>query len=445
MNYFKYYTCVRASLLWGLLLLAGCTPEFENTFSEDADTRVKAALEEYRQVLLGASAGWEATIYPAAGGAYFYYFEFADDGTVTMVSDFSDSTAENVMTGTYLMKALQRPTLSFDTYSYLHILADPTGSVNGGTDGSGLYSDFEFARTDTHGDTLEVEGIQRYTEMMMVASTASRRSAFLSGSILDSRTWATDYLAAHAFSYFDLGGDAFTAVGYNMTTKMASVIYASGSDIETLTVPFTFSSDGLLFSQAVTTPDLSFQELLWDDTNDTYYITQGGSTLSMESSTTPRAFTTVTPTLANALGSAYTRILIVPDAINGMSDDFLTLYNDASETLEDTYGLYLGYIDITVGATGVAVMNYLMTDGSQSYSCYFQYNISNSSSTVTFGTAVDSYGYASAIEDYITDLQAYFESNTFTVSYLADANLGALMAGMYPQDSPDVFCYGVLE
>jgi hypothetical protein len=53
---------------------------------------------------------------------------------------------------------LQQPSLIFDTYSYLHLLADPDPNVNGGRVGAGLSSDFEFYVDSTVADTMKLVG-----------------------------------------------------------------------------------------------------------------------------------------------------------------------------------------------------------------------------------------------------------------------------------------------
>jgi hypothetical protein len=192
-----------------LLALAGCSNSYESVFEESADERVKKALAEYRSALVGSTDGWVATLYPGAGGGYTFYFDFNEDGTVTMISDFNTTTAGTSMEGTFVMKGLQRPTLSFDTYSYIHLLADPESTINGGENGVGLISDFEFAFTKQSNDTLKLKGIQRNSDIILIKATAQQRATYLSGALEQSIIDATDYFTATPYSYVELNGTTF--------------------------------------------------------------------------------------------------------------------------------------------------------------------------------------------------------------------------------------------
>ena len=116
--------------------------------------RLNAALASYEKQLVEAPYGWNAVIYPGGGGSYGFYFKFDDKNRVTMYSDFSDASAAKPKESSYRLKAMQTPSLIFDTYSYLHVLADPDRSVNNGELGEGLLSDFEFS---IYGDSLTAD------------------------------------------------------------------------------------------------------------------------------------------------------------------------------------------------------------------------------------------------------------------------------------------------
>jgi hypothetical protein len=77
-----------------------------------------------------------------------------------MLSDFNETTATVLKESSYRLKALQQPTLIFDTYSYLHLLSDPDPNVAGGIAGKGYNSDFEFAYDPTiaQADTIILTG-----------------------------------------------------------------------------------------------------------------------------------------------------------------------------------------------------------------------------------------------------------------------------------------------
>src|ERR1044072_3323098 len=132
-------------IIFAISLFASCRRDDDNLFDKSPDERLNETLTKYQTALTASTTGWNANLVTGDGGSYRFYFSFDDKNRVQMYSDWDTSTSSNVRESSYRLKALQQPSLIFDTYSYIHILSDPDGSVNGGTYGQGLKSDFEFA------------------------------------------------------------------------------------------------------------------------------------------------------------------------------------------------------------------------------------------------------------------------------------------------------------
>lgn len=126
--------------------LFSCRKDYnDSVFDKPSEQRVKEVLDAFQKKLLSAPNGWEITIYPDSGkvGGYSFWMKFDDKNRVTMSSDWNDTTTKQ-SESSYRLKQMQQPSLIFDTYSYVHIIADPSGSINGGGYGVGLKADFEF-------------------------------------------------------------------------------------------------------------------------------------------------------------------------------------------------------------------------------------------------------------------------------------------------------------
>lgn len=141
------------------LVLAACN-KTDRVFNESPDTRLNAVMVADQKALMGAPYGWRGYIFPKGlnGGVVGFYFNFKDTNRVEMFSDWDSTSAVTVQESSWRLKALQQPALLFDTYNYVHVLSDPDGSVNGGSYGSGLQSDFEFAIDTLKGDTIKLTG-----------------------------------------------------------------------------------------------------------------------------------------------------------------------------------------------------------------------------------------------------------------------------------------------
>lgn len=169
-----------------LVILAGCKKDsFEPGPGERPEERMKVALDELRSTLVGAPYGWKGFLAPEGGGGYGFFIEFLDDDRVRMVSDINSETAGNVEESTYRVKAVMAPSVLFDTYSYLHMLADPTPTTLGGVAGVGLASDFEFELINLSSDSLLFLGKKRRSGFYLVRASAEERSQYLDGTFRD--------------------------------------------------------------------------------------------------------------------------------------------------------------------------------------------------------------------------------------------------------------------
>ncbi len=113
--------------------------------------------------------GWKLFVYPKAPesldievGGLTYYVAFPDSNRTQMVSDFTVPMASVPKESGYRLKAFQFPSLLFDTYSYIHVAADPDENVSFSPAQDGGYgwgTDFEFSfRQLEAGDTIKTEG-----------------------------------------------------------------------------------------------------------------------------------------------------------------------------------------------------------------------------------------------------------------------------------------------
>lgn len=175
---------MRKSLLFICLVIAAisaCHKAEDDVFGNSPDNRVNDTLTRYQTMLTSAPHGWKMILLPAgmSGGVFSFYMEFNDSNRVKMLGDYNADVAVTMKESSYRLKLLQQPSLLFDTYSYLHVLADPDGSVNGGVYGEGLYSDFEFSLDSIRGDTILLTGRYHESKAMLVAATAEEQTAYL--------------------------------------------------------------------------------------------------------------------------------------------------------------------------------------------------------------------------------------------------------------------------
>lgn len=185
MNRKLLYIPINTTLyLFLLLLLVACKKD-DTVFEQSPDDRINETLKKYESALTGSAAGWKATMKTKSGGLYNFHFRFNNSNRVFMFADINLETASTPRESSYRLKALQTPSLLFDTYSYLHVLADPDASVNGGNFGQGLGTDFEFSLDSLAADSIILTGRMNGTKLTLKRATQAELNAWQNGQ------WAT--------------------------------------------------------------------------------------------------------------------------------------------------------------------------------------------------------------------------------------------------------------
>jgi hypothetical protein len=170
-----------------LLGMTMCTEDEKYIFGENSDGRAEAQLNSYQEILCGAPCGWLVSVgtqdRSAVGGAYQFWMKFTPDNRVVMYADIDNTTATQPSAGSYRMKLMQFPTLMFDTYNYLHLLADPNGTaVPGSTKAKGLLSDFDICLDNrTGGDEFQATGRVHKCPFVFTKATPEDTIAIVDG------------------------------------------------------------------------------------------------------------------------------------------------------------------------------------------------------------------------------------------------------------------------
>ena len=177
------------------LLVVGCQKKEDYLEGKTPDERLNEALVKYDNVLMQAPYGWKVVVFSKGleatyniSSAFSYYMKFNDANYVTMYSDFDTVTSSIPKTSGYRLKALQRPSIEFDTYGYIHLPCDPDPAVSnspvaseGGGYGWGSDFDFSFADNvspDQLGDTIHLMGNFNHSPGYMVKATKAEMDAY---------------------------------------------------------------------------------------------------------------------------------------------------------------------------------------------------------------------------------------------------------------------------
>jgi len=273
------------------LIIAGCKKDDDTVFDQSPDVRLNETLTKYQSELSGAQYGWKALLFPQGGGAYFFYIKFNDANRVQMISDFDSASALTVKESSYRLKALQQPSLIFDTYSYIHLLSDPDASINGGAFGQGLLSDFEFYFNDsTSADTLKLTGRMNGSRFVMTKATEAEANAFTSGQ-LKTYLFKNDLgQIQQYFKRFTIGTSNYD-VNVDLATKKIIFTWTDGQgNVLSYTTTFYFTLNGIALEKPFvdgSTVISEFTDFSFSSSTSTINLNASGTAASIKGVSAP--------------------------------------------------------------------------------------------------------------------------------------------------------------
>ncbi|WP_400261703.1 DUF4302 domain-containing protein [Sphingobacterium sp. SG20118] len=221
------------------MLFSSCKKENTDPVIGNVDERLSDTLAFYQSQLTNAEFGWKGYLLTDNETPATFLFNFNDKNRTIMSADYKTTPAES----SYRLKALQRPTLMFDSYSTLHLIADPTSSVFNGTTANGYFSDFEFAFLSANADTIKLEGTFNKSKLILIKSKSAEESSTLFSSlqeIIESLSKLKTYFKRTSIGGVDceikLDGTAqvleFSYLTDGVTAvTLSSSFYVSGKDI----------------------------------------------------------------------------------------------------------------------------------------------------------------------------------------------------------------------
>lgn len=402
---------------------AGCTKKTDNLFDKTPDERLSAALTNYQNALT-SGPGWKLFVYPKGlesqdihVGGLTYYIKFTNTNRVSMVSDFSTDIAATPKESGYRLKALQRPSLIFDTYTYMHIPADPDPEVSfspTGTGGNGWGTDFNFAFTDVAiKDTIRLTGNFNHSEAVLIKATQDEMdAAFARGRLRDIMFFSYAYTDNYSFLYLKATPSLNVAAGFDFDNVIITFSYLDGGALVNKSVPFSFTTKGIYLQFPVTIGNYTFQEIFWDDVKRVYYIISGTTRIEFANAAAPL----ITLSLTNIIGNQYTTISVPTTPLLNQSALFTTKFNLVkSGILNGPYGLTLSKMDFVfnAGAKTMAVNVPVFQGNAGPYQCQYNYVFTIDASGYYKFTKTGQNGNAALIVTNMNNILSYIESDQF--------------------------------
>jgi len=262
-----------------MIAFAACKKEDSHPFNQSPLDRMQAVLDSDQATFVSAPYGWRAVVFPDSGksGGYTFYWKFTNTNRVTMLADINSTTIDQSFESSYRMKGLQQPSLIFDTYSYLHILSDPNGNVNGGTTGKGLVSDFEFSVDSVMKDTVKLTGRVNGSKAFMVHATQQESQDF-AGSFGNAMDFENIANLTTYFKRLVLGSNQFD-ISVDLTNRTITFTWVEGGVVKTFTTGYFYANGKVVLAQPFTANGITikdFSNISYDATNSIIHVTAAG-------------------------------------------------------------------------------------------------------------------------------------------------------------------------
>jgi len=212
-----------------------------------------------------------------------------------MLSDFDPLSAVTLKESSYRLKALQQPSLIFDTYSYLHVLSDPDETVSGGVRGAGLLSDFEFYFDAATTDTIKLVGRFNGSKMTLVRATKAEEDGYNSGQL------AAGLSINNILTYFKrltIGSQLYD-VKIDPVTRQFVFSWLDGSgNLQTFTTGYYFVAGGIVFTTPLVNGSQTisgFSNITWTPATETLNLTANGVAVTITGIVVPLKVDTGAP------------------------------------------------------------------------------------------------------------------------------------------------------
>jgi hypothetical protein len=247
-------------LSWLLLLFTACQNHEDEVAPEDKpDARLNKVLSDYKTLLTGSQYGWKAVLRTGTGGVYNFLFTFTPGDRVVMSSDINATTAAP-LESSYRLKAMQRPALLFDTYSYLHLLSDPDPNTIGGEVGQGKSGDFEFDFESATAETITLNGQYFGSKLVLTKATQLEAANYINNIVAQATALAGLNTFTTYFKRLTIGTKAYD-VQVNTADRTIVITYFTGETANTFITGYSFTNEGVVLTVPFTHEGLTISVL----------------------------------------------------------------------------------------------------------------------------------------------------------------------------------------
>lgn len=249
---------MRKMITYSLLIccISGCKKEVISL--EQPDARLENKLNTYQAQLTSAEYGWFGYLFTPSGATSTFLFQFDKQGRVITLANINENTAQAKSTGSYRLKATQLPSLYFDSYSYLHLLADPDPDVLDGTVGAGFESDLEFSILSASSNQIYLKGNLNGSKMILVRAQKDERVVFEADPLLLKSRWEDPKTFKYYYNRLTLGTKQYDIV---INTRANTInFFSNNGGFKQFSTSCVHTPTGILLAEPFIDGDLRVEE-----------------------------------------------------------------------------------------------------------------------------------------------------------------------------------------
>lgn len=253
------------------VLTFSCSDDYKGVFDKAPDERIGAYVSKYRDVLQGSEHGWMGHYYSFPGqlGAETMVFKFDKDGSYTM----NWSVRDELDKGYYSLKAIEKPMISFDTYTNFTKFADPDLRRDGEVE-------FSILGVSENGDTVFMEERIKKSPFNLIKCKATAWSD------INKIKYQHNYLVrereteARPFYYMlsVTGWDSDMLLTYDDNRMIASLFYKKDGKVIRNTMSINFTHEGFDFMEPVEMNGIKVRSFIYDPVKKVHRVTDSGVT-----------------------------------------------------------------------------------------------------------------------------------------------------------------------
>lgn len=435
--------------LFAVLGIQACKKDDKLVDGKRPEERITEDLEKYKKELLSSTNGWKGFLYTdAVGGGYNFYLDFKENDRVTMRADYDADYAGEAFESTYQIKQVMAPTLTFDTYSYLHLLTDPNPDKFGGLEGTGYGSDFEFEIREQKGDTLKLVGKKRNTPLTLIKATAADKAFYTSSAFPTMVDDLNDYLAANPFLYFlDPKNNAQKVqITANADVSVRTIAFNTLKEgvLSGAKVPLSFYTSGFLFGKVLNFSGTNYQSLDFNPESKKLFVnTSTGTKIEVINSSS--AIIPLHELIGNSVNSLY-----IPGVtpLAGATQGFITALNQVKTVAATNFSSTISDFNFAfnTGAKTFTVSFYLIQSGNVFQAIYTYDYTKTAAGEFKFSGLTASGGAGPAL---LATMRAAmlntFSNDTFKLDYYNDLPNKRLLGNLISVQTPAFGVTGILQ